>query len=389
MIHLPPYLVSTACLGLDPGHCGGDVIITGHNSAPDYTPTFSPPNIPPPHVPTIPNFAPSPTPPKKTPPPKKPPVIGPTEPDPFSPGGRYYPDTPTVDAPGVPPSMEEDLARAAEEAAILRETSPLGGDLGDLLFRFGALGDFANLLTYTTDAGLSGEDRLVAQQLGDLGFMNLYGVAPYGPNVASNPSEPDTDPYAEPIPYWPVFLPNPAGLPAPTPSLEPFVPTNIPFTDPPFIEAPARSPGPAPGVVTVPTAFPFPIGLPGVGPLPGVNPLPRLAPLPQPLPLPIPTPSPVPVPGLGFGTFPIPGVRPVPGPGVGHIGFPMPGTRGQPAPEALPQGGTKPDETDCQRSKGKGKDKKQKHRRTVCHRGTYVELASGLLKFKKETIPCR
>jgi len=71
----------------------------------------------------------------------------------------------------------------------------------------------------------------------------------------------------------------------------------------------------------------------------------------------------------------------------------LPGLGIAPVPYEQPQPFTKgevPTKVDCQPGgNNKKKDKKQRHERSVCHRGTYVELKSGLLKYRKETIPCR
>lgn len=61
------------------------------------------------------------------------------------------------------------------------------------------------------------------------------------------------------------------------------------------------------------------------------------------------------------------------------------------SPVDQPQEATAPNANDCQAvgQKGKSKSKQKKKTRNVCYRGTYEELKSGLLKFKKEQIPCR
>jgi hypothetical protein len=82
----------------------------------------------------------------------------------------------------------------------------------------------------------------------------------------------------------------------------------------------------------------------------------------------------------------VPG-QPIPGLGFGTGAQPGPGT------EPKPEEATQPSTTDCQavctQQKDKQKQKKQKKTRNVCYRGVYYERKSGLLKFKRERIPCR
>jgi hypothetical protein len=61
------------------------------------------------------------------------------------------------------------------------------------------------------------------------------------------------------------------------------------------------------------------------------------------------------------------------------------------SPNAQPEEATQPTSVDCQATKTGQKNKKQqkKKKRSICYRGVYEERASGLLKFRKERIPCR
>jgi hypothetical protein len=71
--------------------------------------------------------------------------------------------------------------------------------------------------------------------------------------------------------------------------------------------------------------------------------------------------------------------------------MPSVGPKTDPLGDLSARPGTRPSKTDCQKQgkKDDKKKKKPKHQRSVCHRGTYIEKASGLLKFKKEIIPCQ
>lgn len=276
----------------------------------------------------------------------------PPPPPPTTPVGEPPPDEPPYSSydPEVFKTYQEEAA-AATKAKAWQE---LGGSLANLLTRYGGLiysfgSDFINLVTYSADLGPTAtqEAQLVESQLG-------------APSYAIPPTDlPSITP-----------IPDLTGLP----SLSP---------EPGLQEVTVTAPRPS----TAPTPF----ALPGLGTIPGALLPGRLSGI-QANPVTFATPS----------TFanPITGRSPAlkPNPLLGalpHIGL-RPGDFLTPdmSPGAQPaeqtQGATQPNQVDCQGQQQKNKDKKKKKKtRNVCHRGTYVELKSGLLKFKKEQIPCR
>lgn len=167
----------------------------------------------------------------------------------------------------------------------------------------------------------------------------------------------------------------------------------------PPVAAPSASNAPLPwlGTVTVsaprPTAppllrplpLPGPLPLPFAPPLPGPQPSPRPQPRPEtrPQPLPNPLPEPLPLPR------PLPRLNPRPGPRPSPLTFSSPltgvGTLTLPLPQPTPR--EELDKCDCRRKQDK--PKKPKKPRDECYRGTYIEKANGLIKHRKDKIPCQ
>lgn len=82
----------------------------------------------------------------------------------------------------------------------------------------------------------------------------------------------------------------------------------------------------------------------------------------------------------------LPGQVPNPLPTPSNPGYQGPLTR--PNAPGVSSPSTRDNGCDCGGGK-QGKKRKPKKPRDVCYRGTYEELRSGLLKFRKEKIPCR
>ncbi|HEX8838290.1 MAG TPA: hypothetical protein VF748_15210 [Candidatus Acidoferrum sp.] len=282
--------------------------------------------------------APGEPPPQALGPPKPGPVELPSAP-PAPPESGLVDVSATETAPGQLSLFEE--AAVAPKPSLL---SLLGGVLGKA---FGAAG----LLMQTTEAGFAPgvEEALVAARLTN-------------PFPAQN--------------LTPDELSNLTGLPPADLVAIPPVPETV------VVSAPRV----APVVFADPLIGYDPVTL-GIGPVPDVGPVAT------------PTRSPKPVQGLrpltGSPTSP----RPKPAPLLGELGgpgpsrFPGEGLGPTVGPQTQPK--VQPDplnsSSTCTQPKEPKKKKKQqkKQPRTVCYRGTYTELTHGLIKHRKERIPCR
>lgn len=181
------------------------------------------------------------------------------------------------------------------------------------------------------------------------------------------------------------WLPRPAPrrtrrprFPVPPGEIAPDVvtfPIGDPLLDPLTQPAPLPAVSPRPSPIVSPVVSPFPlVGDPLSEPIyapvtsPTVQPFPRVS-----TPRPISTPVRAPRLPSPFETFPPvsfltrPKTRPVPFPGLGA-----------PPKQADP--------CNCVKQK---KPRKQRQPRDVCWRGTYVELRNGLIKHRKEKVPCQ
>lgn len=143
------------------------------------------------------------------------------------------------------------------------------------------------------------------------------------------------------------------GRPVPRPQ-----PFPLPLAPPAFV----------PGL-NAPGVFPGPLGSPLT--LPSPNPAPVTSPRPRPLPNPSTRPGGSPGPGGGVGTGPKP-AAPI---------IPLTGFQPQPLPLPNPEAANP-----CKSPK---KQKKKREPRSVCYRGTYTEKANGLIKHRKEKVPCQ
>jgi hypothetical protein len=254
-------------------------------------------------------------------------------------------------------------------------------DLMEGLGRIVPFLDIWQLASYTSDAGLSQEveAQRVRQSLDASVFNELYGFHTDIQNQESNlPDKPDpkdanlpdliAQPFADPS-----RLPDPLGEPLQEVTVEAPFPIHE-------VVISARPSALAPFVSTFPNGMQLiqPFGIPGIQPGYGTAPRPSTRPgasvrpdYDRPLAPRLASP-------FSFSPEPI------------FQRFPQPGTN----PETEPQAryGEPINQDDCAPSRGKGKkkdDKKKRPPRTVCHTGTYHELASGLIKFRKGTIPCR
>lgn len=160
--------------------------------------------------------------------------------------------------------------------------------------------------------------------------------------------------------------PAPVRIPSavPSPALLP-----LPGIGPNAVPAPGPVATPAPGGLT--RVRPFPLQSPGPVSTPRPQPRqdPRRKPLARPLPAPLPAPLPSPLSPLS------------------PIGSPVSPILTGLQPQAVPSPGAEANPCKCpKQSKPK---RKKRQPRTKCFRGTYQELRSGLIKHRKEEIPCQ
>lgn len=197
------------------------------------------------------------------------------------------------------------------------------------------------LFLYTSEAGVADEPARVAAFLAD------YGVPPIPPAALTQPSD--------------------SGLPV--------APLGSAGDVTPLPEVTVTAP-------RTPLALPLAQFLPGGAYLPGVNALPSVAPLVQPKPRAAPQPARLPAPlqqpFLEAQTFPAPR--------LGNLGKPEVSPKFAPSPQDL----TALSRATCSCTQPKEQKKKKKRKpRNVCYRGVYEDRANGLVKLRKERIPCR
>lgn len=164
------------------------------------------------------------------------------------------------------------------------------------------------------------------------------------------------------VPGW-IFDPTEIGPEGPTPL--------------PLAPRPRTRPRVRPLPLAPPTAVPGPVG----DPLPSV--------VVDPIFQPVPTTSPsnpvrVPIGDAVSAPFPLPLSGFLPTPSLRPGRKPKPGPRPDTAP-APPPIGADP----CNCAAQKKKKPKERKNRDVCYRGTYVEKSRGLIKHRKEEVPCR
>jgi hypothetical protein len=246
---------------------------------------------------------------------------------------------------------EEAAASASKQEAW----AELSGRLFNLVTRYGGVlaasaSDVFNLLTYSADLGPTAAAEAASVE----GFLAQAGVPRY-----------DISQTGVVIPQSvgglsPDFGPTSGALETVTiPGTRvgtDFTPSPVPYLEP---LADRVQPGALPRVSTG-TAL---ARAPGLAPRAQAGTLSAIGLIPQ-----------IGLPSRGFFRAPDPSLNPF----------------ADPYGETSP--GTQPTNIDCQTTKTqdkKDKKKQKKKQRNVCHRGTYVELKSGLLKFKKATIPCR
>jgi len=248
-------------------------------------------------------------------------------------------------APGQLSLFEPEAPSIAEVASQVVTKPSVLQVLGGLVSK--AFGATALLLT-PTEAGFPPgvEEALVAARL-----TKPFGLPPLG-------------------------LADVTGLPES--ALEP-IPT---ITDTVVVSAPRAAPA-----VPVDPFF-------GVGPvLLGTPEIPAIGPVVNPQRATRPTTAPAP----RSSTRPAPVVGPLGGETGGPGPSRFPGERGFHQPTGAPKPSAQPDPLNpgaastCTTAPEKKKKKKQqkKQPRTICYRGTYTELKSGLIKHRKERIECR
>lgn len=126
------------------------------------------------------------------------------------------------------------------------------------------------------------------------------------------------------------------------------------------------------------TPSPQPVGTPNAAPNP--NPALDVFPIASPAPSVRPQPQPAPPPSRPQVDIPLYFAPQMPGPGKRIIGDLVP------VPDLGPVPQEELDRCNCEPKK---KSKKPKKPRAVCYRGTYTERAKGLIKSRKEQVPCQ
>ena len=318
-----------------------------------------------------------------------------------APGGFVFTPLPPVAPPPPPPSVLAAIGRA-----VVGVATRIGGLVGGLLYP----SDLADTdLGITAPPGGFPHDPLPSPLATDGpgrlfdpgdGIGELVVTARPIPRQSPLPS-PFVAPFVVPLfdapgffdipDYGTPFVPEPLAQPQPVPPRvvprQPVILEPFPF-DPPFFYPSVPHPGdlPRPGDRVDPLVDP----LDPLDPFPD----PGLTPRPVPRPTPIPTPffSPFPVPDLVPQPTPRPTPRPpaTPRPGTGLIPTwsPTPGLFADPGMFAQPNVPRPKDCPPCAETKERKKRKKREPR-IECYRGTYTELASGLIKRRKERVPCR
>lgn len=260
-------------------------------------------------------------------------------------------------------ALERFEARAAAAAAAAARALPVG--LPEVLVSAGRVAGgwpFAvatGVLEGTLALGSYLSGRALELAIGRLGDV----APPVGGGGGVEEDEP-LGPFGQP--EVGVTAPRPPAAPV----LDPFSPPWSTF-----------QPGPgSPGAFQFPEPTPFP----QPGDL-GGEPVPLLQ-LPPPLPIaspfPVPTLDPLSLGSPAGSAFPPPVTVEIPG----QNPFQDPGTR-SPLTPFQPPGVDSPSKRkrcDCPKPK-----RRKRKPRTECYRGTYIERANGLTKFRKEKIPCQ
>lgn len=221
----------------------------------------------------------------------------------------------------------------------------------------------------------------------DFSWFGDIDLGPFGPPELPRVRPPIRLPgdFLTGLPYR--FKPLPGRKPQPQPIR---LPETLP--EPGLQPEPRRitKPGPRPGV----QPYPSPLPLPKPAPRPTPRPVPKPAPwhdpasddwpdrftAPKPEPVRLPTPSPrplIPEP-TGFLTPLQPGMGPSPAP--------------TPTPTPFPGGdlaGSPTDPCKCAPTETKRKKPQRREPRTDCYRGTYRQLARGIVYHRLRKIPCR
>lgn len=205
---------------------------------------------------------------------------------------------------------------------------------------------------------------------------------PYDPRTGdldTRPGDELSPAISRPRSPLPVAAPSRAPSRSPGPGVVPFA---LPFATPTPIGLPFATPQAFPAPTPTPAPSPKPAPAPSPAPAPGPAPLPTPIPtaLPSPTPSPQPRPSPRPKPAPRGNPRPTPTGKPF----VSPFSEPIPGPLTQPKKPGVP---SQPDVCDC--VTGKPKPKKQRQPRSECWQGTYTEKANGLIKSRKERVPCR
>lgn len=185
---------------------------------------------------------------------------------------------------------------------------------------------------------------------GDIELPNYFPIElePFGaPGIA--PSVPA-----------PFVFPAPLAVPTPGPSLDP-------FGEPLPLPSPGSTPRPNPGASPSPNPLASPFPDPFATPFPTGNPSPFRPQAPLDYRPPAPAPS-IPIPGFFTEPFNNP------------LDDPMPGTQFDPDQPTT--------DDQCQCDTKKKKPKKKTPDRTVCYRGTYVQLKKGIVYHRKEVVAC-
>lgn len=210
-------------------------------------------------------------------------------------------------------------------------------------------------------------------------------------------------------PRWPIFDPDARPGPKPIRRVDPRIDPD-PALDPIFEPQPARPaspepsprapelvPTPIPGIRTQPIGDPFPP--PASRPSTRPSPRPTTHSDPDPLKQPFGDPFSNPLGDPLWETAPRPGAPGLPRPSPRSPFLPLPSmpvtdAPGAPSLDAFADPKAEPKKADpckCKPcSSGEKKKKKKKRKpRSVCYKGTYVELRNGLSKTRIEKVPCR
>lgn len=193
---------------------------------------------------------------------------------------------------------------------------------------------------------------------------------PMFPNLPGNPPAPArvSPPRRSPTPA-PISPPAPAPLPGSPGEPPPGVSPNEPMPMP--APTPTRAPEPKPNAPGSPRPAPRPAS-PG-RPKPATSPAPRTRPLTRP--------------SWWPSAVPFPGTRLVTRPATRPLTSLQP--RGVSSSQLQPSPGPSTLQDQCRELERQRRRRRKRKPRTVCYRGTYRELSNGLIKRRKEKVPCR